>query len=112
MNEKILVAEGKIIQLEFTHFEVHACKDCKDCDFLKISDGGKRGKGEKLLLSKTDGCGSHLVDESSANFFALRTIYSVSNSITIYFQTDDKDQENSSGWRIAWSAVDPGVIFT
>ena len=106
MNEKILVAKDKIIQLEFTYFEVHACKDCKDCDFLKISDG------EKLLLSKTDGCGSHLVDESSANFFALRTILSVSNSITIYFQTDDKDQENSSGWRIAWSAVDPGVIFT
>ena len=111
MNEKILVAEDKIIQLEFTHFEVHACKDCKDCDFLKISEKKDEGD-EKLLLSKTDGCGSHLVDESSANFFALRTIYSVSNSITIYFQTDDKDQENSSGWRIAWSAVDPGVIFT
>ena len=111
MNEKILVAEGKIIQLEFTYFEVHACKDCKDCDFLKISEKKDEGD-EKLLLSKTDGCGSHLVDESSANFFALRTILSVSNSITIYFQTDDKDQENSSGWRIAWSAVDPGVIFT
>ena len=111
MNEKILVAEGKIIQLEFTHFEVHACKDCKDCDFLKISDEQDE-QDEHILLSKTDGCGSHLVDESSANFFALRTIYSVSNSITIYFQTDDKDQENSSGWRIAWSAVDPGVIFT
>ena len=101
MNEKIRVAQGKKIRLTFTYFEVHACKACH-CDFLKISDG------EKLLLRKDKGCGSHMAEKTSENYFELPTITSESNEITIYFQTDAIDQEDSSGWNIAWEAVDPG----
>ena len=94
----ITVESGKILRLEFTHFEVEFDSWCGD-DYVKITDGNGT-----TLMDRS--CGYSSYDPSHSYYFLPPSITTRSNRVEIMFFTDG--QETSTGWSLSWSAVTPG----
>ena len=99
-TEIIEVESGKILRLEFTHFEVWACdiSTCS-CDYVKITDGDGT-----ILMDKS--CGYSSEDPSSSEYFLPPMITTMTNKAEIFFHTDDN--ANQPGWSLSWTAITPG----
>ena len=91
-TETIEVESGKILLLEFTHFDVQDCGNITNCscDFVKIRDGD----------------GITLMDRSCGNLLPPM-ITTRSNRVEIFFGTDD--DQTTTGWSLSWRAVTPGL---
>ena len=90
------VERGKILRLEFTHFDVYyGGSSCKD--YVRIKDGD----GTTLM---DNSCGYS--DPSSSGYFLPPIITTRSNRVEILFYTDDS--YTMTGWSLSWRAVTPG----
>ena len=100
-TERIKVENGKVVRLEFTHFNVYVCGFVGDClcDHLKITDGDGT-----TLMDKS--CGISSRDPSDPLYFMPPIITTRSNIVDIFFHTDD--YLSSTGWSLSWTAVTPG----
>ena len=108
-TETVEVESGKLLRLEFTHFDVQSsgstcqgssCQiNCYD-DYVKITDGNGT-----TLMDKS--CGSSSTDPSSFWYFLPPILTTGSNRVEILFHTNGIHQ--STGWSLSWSAVTPGV---
>ena len=110
--QTIQVKSGKILKLEFTHFEVEACNvetwdgtgyvegtgdtTCP-CDFVTITDGDGT-----ILMDKSCGSGN----PSRSDYFQPPAITSRSNRVEIFFHTYGNG--HTFGWSLGWAAVTPG----
>ena len=101
--DTIEVESGKILRLEFTHFDVDHCDltTCP-CDFVKITDGD----GTTLM---DNSCGYSSLDPSNWVYFLPPIISTRSNKVEIFFHTDHTS--NQPGWRLNWTAMTPGLNF-
>ena len=99
-TEVIQVESGKILRLEFTHFEVAYGSRC-EYGFVKISDGDGTTLMDKI-------CGFSTYDPSPPYYFLLPNMTTRSNRVEIFFSTDDRSYYTESGWSLSWSAVTPG----
>ena len=84
-TETITVAEGLVLRLEFTAFNVEDHESCA-YDHLKIVDGDGT-----VLMDKT--CGDALPPVFMSN----------TNHVDLIFETDHS--VTKSGWAVKWSAV-------
>ena len=84
----IQVAEGLIISLQFSAFDIESHSTC-DYDHLTITDGD----GTTLM-------------EKSCGYSLPAAITSRSNMIKVVFSTDGSATE--SGFSLSWTAVTPG----
>ena len=91
-TETITVAEGLVLRLEFTAFNVEDHGSCA-YDHLKIVDGDGT-----ILMDKT--CGDALPPVFMSN----------TNHVDLIFETDHSVTE--SGWAVKWSAVSPDVVVS
>ena len=89
---------GKILRLEFTHFDVEYHSKCQD-DYVKITDGD----GTTLM---DNSCGSSSLDPSNPGYFQPSTITTRTNTVEIFFHTDG--DRTYAGWSLSWIAVTPG----
>ena len=103
--EQITVESGKILRLEFTHFAVWICGNIAtcSCDFVKITDGD----GTTLM---DNSCGYSDRDPSDPYYFQPPIITSFTNTVEIYFHTNDEDAR--SGWSLVWAAMAAGGCLT
>ena len=104
--ERIQIESGKMLRLKFTHFDVHVCNGINtcSCDHVKVTDGDGT-----TLMDKS--CGISSRDPSDPVFFLLPALISRTNTIDIYFHTDDYFA--GMGWILSWTAVTPGQkVFT
>ena len=97
-REHITAVTGKILRLEFTEFEVW----CTD-DFVKITDGD----GTTLM---DNSCGNSDFDPSSSYYFQPPIITSFTNTVEIYFHTDDDYAQ--PGWSLGWTTLAAGGCLT
>ena len=103
IKELITVKSGKILRLEFKHFAVYGSPSfCQAYDFVKITDGD----GTTLM---DNSCGYSDFDPSSSSFFQPPIITSLTNTVEIYFHTDDEIA--ASGWSLDWTALASGGCF-
>ena len=109
-TESIQVESGKVLRLEFTHFDVWACRDLTTCpcDYVKIIDGN----GTALM---DNSCGYSSFDPSHPGYFLPPAITSSSNRVEVLFHTNGRDA--TAGWSLSWIAVTPGeckqnIFFT
>ena len=100
-TESIQVESGKVLRLEFTHFDVWACRDLTTCpcDYVKIIDGN----GTALM---DNSCGYSSFDPSHPGYFLPPAITSSSNRVEVLFHTNGRDA--TAGWSLSWIAVTPG----
>jgi len=91
-TETITVAEGMVLRLEFTAFNVEDHGSCA-YDHLKIVDGDGT-----ILMDKT--CGDALPPVFMSN----------TNHVDLIFETDHS--VTKSGWAVKWSAVSPDVVVS
>jgi len=91
-TETITVAEGLVLRLEFTAFNVEDHGSCA-YDHLKIVDGDGT-----ILMDKT--CGDALPPVFMSN----------TNHVDLIFETDHS--VTKSGWAVKWSAVSPDVVVS
>jgi len=89
-TETITVAEGLVLRLEFTAFNVEDHGSCA-YDHLKIVDGDGT-----ILMDKT--CGDALPPVFMSN----------TNHVDLIFKTDYS--VTKSGWAVKWSAVSPSKL--
>ena len=101
-TQTLQVETGKILRLEFTHFAVWVCGSITacSCDYVKITDGD----GTTLM---DNSCGYSSRDPSDPLYFMPPVITTRSNSVDIFFHTDD--YLSSTGWSLSWTAVTPGL---
>ena len=99
-TEVIQVESGKILRLEFTHFEVAYGSRC-EYGFVKIRDGDGTTLMDKI-------CGFSTYDPSHPYNFLLPNMTTRSNRVEIFFSSDDRSYYTESGWSLSWSAVTPG----
>ena len=102
-TQTLQVERGKILRLEFTHFAVWTCGSITTwqacpCDYVKITDGDGT-----ILMDNS--CGSSS-DPSDSTYFQPPTITTRTNTVEIFFHTDDVDTR--PGWSLSWIAVTPG----
>ena len=99
--ETIEVESGKILRLEFTHFDVEVCGNIFTClcGFVKITDGDGT-----TLMDRS--CGYSDQDPSHPLYFLPPIITTRSNKVEIFFHTNGAVTE--PGWSLSWSAVTPG----
>jgi len=88
--ETITAAEGLVLRLEFTAFDVEDHESCA-YDHLEIVDGDGT-----ILLDKT--CGDALPPVFMSNTNHVDLIFKTDNSVT------------KSGWAVKWSAVSPSKL--
>ena len=86
----IEVEEGLIVEMQFTAFDVESHSTCR-YDYLTI----KNGDGTSLM-------------EKTCRSYLPVNVTSTSNTVEIYFHTDDGGS-SKSGWRLTWRAVTPGA---
>ena len=91
-TETITVAEGLVLRLEFTAFDVENHGRC-GYDYLKIVDGDGT-----ILMNKT--CGNALPPVFMSN----------TNHVDLVSETDYS--VTKSGWSVKWSAVSPDVVVS
>ena len=91
-TETITAAEGLVLRLEFTAFNVENHGSCA-YDHLKIVDGDGT-----VLMDKT--CGDALPPVFMSN----------TNHVDLIFETDHS--VTKSGWAVKWSAVSPDVVVS
>ena len=82
--QTIEVENGKILRLEFTHFSVIVCGAVTicSCDFVKITDGDGT-----TLMNKS--CGFSSQNPLHREYFLPPIITSNTNTVDVYFRTDD-----------------------
>ena len=99
--EHVTVETGKILRLEFTAFAVHVVGSISTCttDFVRITDGD----GTTLM---DNSCGYSDRNPSYSNFFQPPIITSLTNTVEIYFHTDDEGAQ--PGWSLDWTALAAG----
>merc|ERR1712192_95679 len=104
-TETIQVESGKILRLEFTHFDVQDCGDITtcSCDFVKITDGDRT-----TLMDRS--CGDSSQEPSHPSYSLPPIIMTRSNRVEIFFSTDD--DFTSTGWSLSWSEVTPATTAT
>ena len=104
-NEYVTVKKGKILRLEFTAFAVYVGGSVDTCptDFVRITDGD----GTTLM---DNSCGYSNEDPSSPSYFQPPIITSFTNTVEIYFHTNDEDAR--SGWSLVWAAMAAGGCLT
>ena len=100
-TQTIEVESGKILRLVFTHFDVYACHNISTCpcDFVKITDGD----GTTLM---DNSCGYSDRDPSNSAYFQPPIITSFTNTVEIYFHTNDEVAKQ--GWSLDWTALAAG----
>ena len=102
-TQTLQVQRGKMLRLEFTHFDVEPCVNgmatCP-CNYVKITDGD----GTTLM---DNSCGYSLYDSSSSSYFQPPTITTRTNTVEIFFHTDGI--YTRTGWSLSWIAVTPGL---
>ena len=100
-TEILQVETGKLLRLEFTDFGVQTCGDVSSCPchYVKITDGDGT-----VLMDRS--CGFSHDDPSTSEYFNLPIITSQTNRVEIFFHTGYNEQ--TTGWRLSWSAVTPG----
>jgi len=91
-TETIRAAEGLVLRLEFTAFNVENHGSCA-YDHLKIVDGDGT-----ILMDKT--CGDALPPVFMSN----------TNHVDLVFETDHS--VTKSGWSLKWAAVSPDVVVS
>ena len=101
MTQTIEGESGKILRLEFTHFDVcwGNITTCS-CDYVKITDGD----GTTLM---DNSCGYSSYNPSSSLYFQPPTVTTRTNTVEIFFHTDDDGA--GEGWSLTWIAVTPGL---
>ena len=102
-TEKIKVAQGLVILLQFTAFNIEHHPACS-FDHLKIVDGDGT-----ILLEKSCGSsdfGTIVTGGQSIGSSLPADITSKSNSVNLIFTSNGLD--TYSGWSLNWSAVTPG----
>ena len=97
-TQTLQVETGKILRLEFTHFDVEYHSKCQD-DYVKITDGD----GTTLM---DNSCGYSSEDPSDSAYFQPPTITTRTNTVEIFFHTDARGTR--TGWSLSWIAVTPG----
>ena len=97
-TDVIKVEIGKILRLEFTHFEVQHHYNCAD-DYVKITDGDGT-----TLMDKS--CGFSSYNPAHSNYFLPSSMTTRSNRVEILFFTDG--YYTTTGWSLIWIAVTPG----
>ena len=104
-TEYVTVKKGKILRLEFTAFAVWVGGSIDTCptDFVRITDGD----GTTLM---DNSCGYSNRDPSDSGYFQPPIITSFTNTVEIYFHTNDKD--TASGWSLDWTAHTVGGRLT
>ena len=102
-TQTIEVESGKVLRLEFTHFDVATCYDVNTCpcDFVKIVDGDGT-----TLMDKS--CGHSSRNPSDSDYFLPPIITTRSNRVEILFHTDGSETWTGLSWSLSWSAVTPG----
>ena len=98
-TQLIEVESGKILRLEFTHFDVEHGSTCQ-YDFVKITDGD----GTTLM---DNSCGYSDRDPSDSRYFLPPIITTRSNRVEIFFHTNGNGY-TMTRWSLSWSAVTPG----
>ena len=101
-RDTIQVESGKMLRLEFTHFQVYPY-DTATCpsDYVKIVDGD----GTTLMER---GCGYSTGVSPSHSWFFLPPIFTTkTNAVNIFFYTDSSG--TAAGWSLKWMAVTPGL---
>ena len=99
-TQTIEVESGKVLRLEFTHFDVATCYDVNTCpcDFVKIVDGD----GTTLM---DNSCGDSSGDPSDPDYILpLPIITTRSNRVEIFFHTDGSGAD--PGWSLTWRSSD------
>ena len=101
-TETIQVESGKLVRLEFTHFQVFACGgvDTCSCDYVKITDGD----GTTLMENS---CGDSSRDPSDPIYFMPPIITTRSNKVDIFFRTSNVAA--NTGWSLSWTSMTPGL---
>lgn len=82
----ILVEEGKVVEIEFTKFEVEYEQSC-EYDWLKITESN----------------GATILDKSCGDTKPTSPLLSKTNSVNVIFWTDHSKTYN--GWSLNWRAV-------
>ena len=102
-TEHITVGSKEILRLEFTAFAVWVGGSIHICptDFVRITDGD----GTTLM---DNSCGYS--DPSSPWYFQPPIITSFTNTVEIYFHTNEKVA--TSGWSLVWTALVAGGCLT
>ena len=95
-TETIEAESGKILLLEFTHFDVYYYPNCSR-DYVKITDGDGT-----TLMDRS--CGYSTSSSSSSNFFMPPIISTKTNNVNIYFHS----VYARTGWSLNWTAITPG----
>ena len=93
-TESIQVKSGKILRIEFTHFDVYYYPNCSK-DYVKITDGDGT-----TLMDRSCGYST----SSSSSFFTPPIITTKTNNVNIYFHS----VYTRSGWSLNWTAITPG----
>ena len=106
-TQTLQVETGKILRLEFTHFDVYPCANGMDtcpCDYVKITDGD----GTTLM---DNSCGYSSLIPSDPVYFQPPSITTRTNTVEIYFHTSGAftGDHGWQGWNLSWIAVTPGL---
>ena len=101
-TQTIEVASGKILRLEFTHFEVDPGLSIIACswDYVKITDGD----GTTLM---DNSCGISTLNPSDPLYFQPPTITTRTNTVEIFFHAGGT--RTRPGWSLSWIALTPGL---
>ena len=92
LTNRIEVKEGLIVAIHFTAFDVGP-DSSSTCGYNYLTI--KNGDGTSLM-------------EKTCRSYLPVNVTSTSNTVEIYFHTDDGGS-SKSGWRLTWRAVTPGA---
>ena len=103
--EQIIVDTGKILRLEFSAFAVYVGGTITTCptDFVRITDGD-------VTTLMNNSCGYSDRNSSSSLYFQPPIITSFTNTVEIYFHTNEYYAR--SGWSLEWTALAAGGCLT
>ena len=97
-TQTLQVETGKMLKLEFTHFAVEWGSTCS-YDYVKITDGD----GTTLM---DNSCGFSNVDTYDfLLYFQPPTITTKTNTVEIFFHTNDFSTGRDTSWKLSWTAV-------
>ncbi|XP_077421351.1 mannan-binding lectin serine protease 1 isoform X2 [Vanacampus margaritifer] len=98
----IRVPEGFRVRLDFSHFDLEPSDLCQ-CDYVRVeAEGGALDGGGASILGVF--CGSESQDPE--NVPGPESLGSPGNVVSVIFSSDFSNQQNFSGFRAHYSAVD------